>query len=295
MILIYGDSVGGVIDEKPFTPGGDGSMPLYIPTLGRVAKQKTYRLLPDTWKSRVTFVVHAREADAFLKTWQFGEDRIVVVDKVGAPHARKTAIDDAARRGFHKIFMLDDDLRFCYRPDDWQYKIKDYCGDMTPEVLDKALCTMELCLNHYVHCGFGARAGNQAKPQLHVDFNGRLMRSFGVRVDVLKEKGIDIAKYPYWEDFHVVLSLLRRGYPNYVSLDYTTDGYTNTEGGCSLYRDEPTLRATRIDFLAEHGKFAKKNDKPAKTWGQGFANAETAPDMIIQWKKAFEERDLYGK
>jgi hypothetical protein len=114
-----------------------------------------------------------------------------------------------------------------------------------------------------------------------------MMRSFGVDCNVLLEEEITFDKYLYWEDFHVTLSLLTRGYPNLLSVVYCSDGVTNEEGGVSLYRNHDDLVRVRAAFLEEWGQWAQANDrKSAKNW-KG-TDAAFVPDLKIAWRKAAE-------
>jgi hypothetical protein len=113
------------------------------------------------------------------------------------------------------------------------------------------------------------------------------MRAFGVDRRVLAKEKIRFDKYLFWEDFHVALSLLKKGYENIVTTDYCNDAATNTSGGCSLYRSLDKLAAVRKDFLQEHAPFAVAVDKTAKSWGGGMGGVgATVPDLKIYWQKA---------
>lgn len=267
-------------------------MRIYIPTLGRVEawtrpenRQLTFHWIPVEWKKHLWLCVHQREADAF--SWW---EQKIVVDKVGAPHARQQIVEHATRSYEDpRIAMFDDDLRFARREKDWVVKFGSASQSTEQDVSDALEMLFER-LNEYAMVGISARQGNQSRPERIGEENKRMMRSFGVRTDVLHSTGIRFDKYPFWEDFHVALSLLRRGYPNYLILEHMTDGITNKPGGCAEYRTNAALAACREAFLAEHAPYAQPNDKSTSAWSG--AEAETAPDLRISWLKAFEERDL---
>lgn len=256
-------------------------MELIIPTRGRVGKQVTFNSLPPKWQDKVVFVVSPEEKDAFER---YGRP-ILVCEKVGVPAARQLAVDTYPQSC---LFFLDDDLRFSQRCKGWEFGVKTKLDKMTFEDMGHALDVMEEELQEFAAVGFDARGGNNNRPYLKKRIVYRMMRAFGVDCGVLNEERIRFDVFPYWEDFHVTLELLKKGYANSVSMDFCADGVTNTAGGCSLYRNLDDLRTTRDAFIAMHSPFAVSNEKPAESWGGGMGGAgATVPDMRIFWRKAY--------
>jgi hypothetical protein len=254
---------------------------IYIPTLGRFDRQKSFEQLPDRVKPHVWFVVHRNEEPQ----WRTRTSNLVVMDVIGAPAFRQAAVEHCTTA---KMLMFDDDLEFGARSDKWTVDFPQILKS-TPAQIEAALAEMAAKLDEYAMVGMGARQMNQA---LKGDYNknSRIMRAFGVRVDLLKDLNIRFDKFKYWEDFHVVLSFLRRGYSTLSLNRYTNNASTNSDGGCSVYRNPKDLKEVREAFLTEHGRFCVAVDKPATGWRNW--DDTIAPDLRVAWKRAYEERDL---
>ena len=262
-------------------------MRIYIPTLGRRDKQITFNTLTKFWQERTWFVVHRREVELFK-----GHPNLVVVEKIGAPHARQTAVDHCLK-GFlagecsASLFMFDDDLRFSQRVKDWNIDTNVRLEQMSPDDLHKALEFFQERLDDYAAVGMSARGMNNQVPDHPYKEAGRLMRAFGVRADILDYKKIRFDKFEYWEDFHVTLELLKNGYATYVSTAHCNDGITNADGGCSEYRNRDGLLKTRGEFIEYHAPYVKANDKSSESWGN--TDESTMPDIRIAWVKCYED------
>jgi hypothetical protein len=246
----------------------------------------TFLAFPQELKEMTTLVVHRSEAEKYA---EFGCP-MILMDEIGAPKFRQAAVDELSSQ-YDRLFFFDDDLRFCRRVDDWAFRTNAKLQQATPDDIAAAMVLMNQAMDERAMVGLGARGFNQELQDRHWRYNYRQMRSFGVRTDILQHEGIRFDKYPFWEDFHVTLSLLRRGYPNAVSNWYVTDtSETNAAGGVSVYRTEAALRECREAFLQEHGAFCEAVDKSAAGWRQW--DGATAPDLRVNWRKAWEERDL---
>lgn len=256
------------------TPG----MTIYIPTKGRVDRQVTFKQLPMAWQAKTWFVVCPEEEKEFSWT-----PNVLVCHETGVPAARQYALDVCMTR---YAFFLDDDLRFSRREENWSME-QPQMRKMTSADLGDALDWCRSLLKDYPMVGLDARGGNNQRPEIHVKINTRIMRAFGVDTAILNKEKIRFDKYLFWEDFHVALSLLVRGYKNIVTTDYCNDAATNTPGGCSTYRTTEKLLAVRKLFLQEHAPFATAVDKTAKSWGEKMGGAgATVPDLKIYWQKA---------
>lgn len=258
-------------------------MLIYIPTKGRTHKpQLTYTSLPVHWQKKTWFVTTSDEAKSLQR--QYDTNRVLVCDLPGVPAARQAVLEHGMER---YVFMFDDDLRFCRRVEDWTPE-KPSMRKSTEKDIDEALHLMQDKLEtRFVQVGFGYRGNNNAIPEKEFRIACRMMRSFGVDVDYLNKLQIRFDKYLFWEDFHVTLSLLTRGFPNWMSVVHCTDGVTNSEGGVSLYRTPERLLSVREEFLKEHAPFAVANDdKSAKGWAG--TDSDVMPDLKIYWQKAYK-------
>lgn len=252
-------------------------MNIYIPTYGRKGKQKTFNRMTPKLKAKTFFVIRPEEYDWYKRH----TNPPVVCEKVGVPAARQAAFDHCQE---DKLWFFDDDLNFSYRPENWSMD-NFHLKPLSPEGLEIALDMLEKQLDEYAIVGMDERAMNQGKPQRFFKEAGRIMRAFGIRKDIVLEEGLRFDKYLFWEDFHIALSLYKKGYKAYLSLVYLNNGTTNTQGGVSSYRDFEKLKAERDRFLQEHSPFAVPVDKRPESW-QGISEWPFVPDVKVYWKKA---------
>lgn len=234
----------------------------------------TAEMLSPRWLEKTIFVVCPEEAGRF-------ENELVCAEPGVAP-ARQAALDHCDEQ---YLFMFDDDLRFCQRVDDWDLETNPRCRMSTKEDVDEILDIMEATLEEYAAVGFGPRGNNNSLKETKWSLASRMMRAFGIDVEIFREEGIRFDEFKYWEDFHVTLELLKRGYPNAISARYLVDSVTNADGGVSLYRNADDLRRVRERFVEYHSPFVKPVDKTAKSWANH--KEDTVPDVRIAWKKAW--------
>lgn len=247
---------------------------LYIPTLGRVDRQLTYKLLPASIRKHTVTVVDESEKDAF-------PDRQVLVCPKGCrgtPSVRKFILDqhDTRRHG-PVLMMLDDDLRWATRLADGKLRpSRDQDIEAMFAELDRVLRT------EVIHASVLARA--QAA-QVHEDqYCVRMVQMLGYNVKELRKLPVEYDRGAM-EDFDVTLQLLRMGKPNKVLANWTQDQTgSDLPGGCSTYRT-PQFQAAWCRRLHElHPEFVKVVTKETKVaWGGGQRT-----DVNIAWKKAFK-------
>jgi len=254
-------------------------MNIYIPTYGRIGKQKTFNAMTKTLREKTFFVIRPEEYDWYKRH----SNPPIIVDKIGVPAARQAAIEHCQD---NKLWFFDDDLNFSYRPENWS--LENYTlYQMDAKKLEEALKFLEEQLDQFAIVAMDERAMNQGKPQRYYKEAGRVMRSFGIRKDIIIEENLRFDKYLFWEDFHIALSLFKKGYKGYISLVYLNNGTTNVKGGVSSYRNFEILKNEREKFLQEHAPFATPVNKYPKSW-QGIENWAYVPDVKIYWKKALE-------
>jgi hypothetical protein len=257
-------------------------MLIYIPTYKRVGRQITLAALPKEWLSRTWLVVRPEEKDAHF--FDGRPCKVVVCDKKGVPAARAAALVHAEQSREETAWFFDDDLRFSVRQPFWDFLL----GDVKMQKADRfdinrGLERAERLIGPSLPMvGWDARGGNDRRPEEDLKYNCRVMRAFGVHITTLRQQVIDIAKYDFWEDFHVALSLIERGFPIANMMKITNDGVTNSAGGVSTYRNVEALRKCREAFCKEH-PFAKPIEKQPKSWS--VDGGETVPDLTIYWQK----------
>lgn len=263
-------------------------MRIYIPTYRRPNVQTTFHKLPRQWQDKLWFVV--REDEEHLFKWH---PRLVIVRAPGAPEARQAALLHCVSEGETKLWMFDDDLTFSCRSGDMDYdsngKEFHILRPMTLDDMDRGLSEADSELDTYAAVAFSARGFNNGIVADRRE-GYRMMMAFGVRTDFLAEHHIRFNEFKFWEDFHVTLEILKRGYPNLIMMDYCHNGVTNKAGGVSTYRTRERLLEEREKFIARHAPYAIAVEKKAESWGQGMSG--TVPDLKIDWAKALREAPL---
>src|SRR5262245_15903566 len=147
------------------------------------------------------------------------------------------------------VFMLDDDMDFCYRPDMSSPALE------TIKDLERFEAMFNLIeqwlLEGFVHVGLAARQGSNNVFEPYKDAT-RMMNCYAYDTHALKELGVEFGRVPVMEDFDLTLQLLRKGYPNRVSYQYVWNQRgSGAEGGCSSYRT-PALQAEAAQKLRDY-------------------------------------------
>ncbi len=271
-------------------------MLIYIPTYKRVGRLTTLQFLSDEWQRKTYLVIRPEE----LGFHEWPASRTITCATPGVPAARQAAVCHARAMG-KNCFMFDDDLRFAIRPPGWKFPKNTKLRKATIADVSRGLDHVHRMLmvgpsrwtvqdGQPIHMlGFDARGGNNQRECDDVQFNCRVMRAFGVNTKTLEKHNIRFDTFPFWEDFHVALSLIAHGYRIGNLMNYTNDAGTNTAGGCSTYRNYEALARCQTLFALEH-KHAKPVLKRPKSWGGALgADAKGIPDFVIYWKKAVQD------
>lgn len=181
------------------------------------------------------------------------------------------------------VIMLDDDLTFAMRREDDREKFL----PATPDQVFMAVKAMESALlRGSAHVSLGAREGGNRRTDRFYHY-GRMMRALGYRRDIVVDRyGLEFSAVRAMEDFHVTLSLLERGESCLTLNDWVTDQKdgSNAPGGCSEWRSSEIQAAAAVKLAALHPRYVKVVDKPP------VGKWPARKDVIIQWKKAYEER-----
>lgn len=250
-------------------------MRLIIPTYGRASidRQHTLRALKSAGFSP-TLVVQAREADQY----RMPAELAVLPDNIRTIGPTRDWIME--NFSDEKLMLMDDDLAFAKRRFDDPQKFL----ACTPDDIVDLVMKIEDALDDYDHVGVAGREGANriTKPFRLVE---RMMRVLAYNRSVYFEVGAKFADIPLMEDFHMILSWLRAGAPNYIINSYVQDqiGGANATGGCSTYRTDQlqTLAAHKLAQL--HPGFVTVMEKTTKVaWGGG-----TRTDVRVSWKAAY--------
>tara|TARA_R110000822_G_scaffold84867_2_gene199006 strand:+ start:865 stop:1635 length:771 start_codon:yes stop_codon:yes gene_type:complete len=189
--------------------------------------------------------------------------------------------------GYHtvedKFFILDDDLKFAYREDINSTKLTP-CND-DEFILGEMFELLILKLDTYPMVGVSARFGNNNFENSYKECTRQMcFHGFRKKEFLMVEHSRVLCR----QDFDRTLQYLIRGWKNYVTYLYTHDQPgSNTEGGCSTYRDHKMLKEQAYKLQELHPDFVTVVKKKTKTSWKG----EERYDVRVQWKKAFESSE----
>lgn len=264
---------------------GRGHLPL--PTLDTLLRG------PDA--NIVRLVVQAKEAKqyaAHAAKLQKTEHLIVLPPRIKRlSPTRQWILDNHGPTD--KFALFDDDLVFAKRRRDDPTKFE----PTEARDIHRMVEMLYDYLDAYAHVGLMAREGGNRVP---LRANGkpvpmleatRMMRVLGYRASVARGLGCRFDRLPTKQDFDMTLQLLRKGYPNAVITEFVhNQSGSNTEGGCSTYRDDAMMAASAEGLRKLHPDFVKVVEKETKSaWGGG-----KRVDVQISWKKALAEGQANG-
>ncbi len=285
---------------------------IVIPTHNRptLTDQKTWRSLPKELRQE-TLIITSTKRDMKLLRKALGHKHVYAIDDPsidGIAKKRQWIVENVKAE---YIVQLDDDLTFQHRCPKrmrelndkgmWQMK-KKFAGEKfirTSEMTDKqkmkawARMVDYVTSRGFVHGGFGPRMGNNTEKGEY-RINGRVMQAMFHHRRTLLKRDIRFDAVRFREDFHVNLSLLKLGYPNFVNAQFIVNADPfGKNGGCS---DERTIEASNkeAELLAKmHTPFVKVAERKYK----GAANIPRK-EVTCYWQKAYssaKKKDRYVK
>lgn len=263
---------------------------IYIPTRGRVGRQVTREYFPAS-----TLVVPVDE----LQVYQAEPGSMLACPrKIDGISATRQWILETATEDF--VVMMDDDLRF-YTWEDMDKPKKLRKAD--PEELAECLPQVIKAVNaaDVIHASIGPRMFapervkggrciwryNAKANNVHIYNRQRVLEEMsggsGIEGSGIDFKFTDVR---LMEDYHVTLSLLRRGYHNleYNGIVWNQD-QSGAKGGCSEYRDEAMQAEAARQLKELHNQFVTVERKFSSS-GRGAMSHRT--DVKINWRKAYE-------
>ncbi len=249
-------------------------MDIFIVSSGRPLKQTTWASLPRSLQERTVVVVPKDEVEQYVAAnpgmgvegcpeFGIGKTRQWVVEKVDG-----------------HVAMLDDDLVFATRRTDDPTKF----FNSTAKEVEELFENIDACLDNCAHVGVATREGGNRNTERFLR-NTRMLRILCYDTPVLKKHNIRFDSMPVMEDFHVTLSLLRKGYENVV-FNYMVQNQngSNLLGGCSQYRTADIQEMGAILLRSKHPQFVKVVKKTTKS---AWSDMKERFDVVVQWKKSF--------
>lgn len=268
-------------------------MHIYIPSRSRyMVKSLTLERIIDGWPDdKVHLVVPTDQAKQYRTMPERRGIGIIACPAKGIAATRKWIGENSET---DKFLMLDDDLRFFYRPrirplDDplegaglpndkppRLYRSK-------PEHIFRCFTLVEQMLSRYVHVAIGAREGNNTLPYPFTECK-RPLRALAYQRDAFL--ACEHGRVAIMEDFDVTLQLLRKGHKNCIITGYAQDQYaTALPGGCSDYRDHQLHEANVRKLAKLHSPFVSTREKKNIHGGEFGHRLEAT----IQWKASYED------
>lgn len=267
-------------------------MQIFIPSRSRFGiKSLTVERIEGGWEGKyeVALVVPTSQRKAYLSMPNRGKIGVLGCPENGIAKTREWI----GKRADDKFLMLDDDLRFFYRPitrplDDplpgaglpnqnpprlYRARVVDIIG---------MFATIDTALNSYVHAAVGPREGNQNWPYPFAE-NRRPLRALAYRRKQFLE--CEHGRVDIMEDFDITLQLIAKGHKNFITTNFAQDQYqTQLAGGCSDYRDHALHERSVLKMVELHAPFVVPKQKQNKHGG-AFG---TRTEATIYWAKAYK-------
>ena len=264
--------------------------PIIIPSRGRANACATIENIPSKFYDNIWLYVIEAESAAYQATneilWN-GKVHVICAAPSTVTISEKRermVLHITERTGTKKFWMMDDDLKFFRRKNEWE-------GDTRLEILhvmddhgfdtmfDEIETMMDDPSEHLCAIGISMRQGNNNLKDVG-DRNTRLIRCGLYDAEPFLEATHNRLKF--MGDFDVMLQMLERGWDNFVVAKYSQDhGSTNAKGGCAVARTEEVMEEVAHGLAALHPGCVVTKKKANKTGG-----LKERTDVTIYWKKA---------
>lgn len=255
-------------------------MKIYIPTQGRIDKQKTVdRIGPDNCEEfDVTLVCPPDEAKELRS--RYPHVTVVPCKVKGIAGTRQWILEHARKNDEGVILMLDDDLstwrmRGEQKPDgQWKYT------KATEKEIRNGLRVFDQLMQNYAHGSIGHALFAQTQP--HLKYNSRMLRALAYNMRLMPK---DIKfRLKVMEDFDIALQLFTRGFESVSTYSLVQDQHqNNSDGGCSVYRtDEVQAKAAHdlAELWPEYVTVVTRT--PKREW----IGMPVRTDVRVNWRKA---------
>jgi hypothetical protein len=253
---------------------------IFIPTRGRLDWQFTWKNLPPELQEVAVLVCPEEE----VQDHELRGRRAIARPPVRLSAVRQWIVEKAARQD-EPVIMLDDDLSFFVRanPEAW---------NLAPANPDQTLALFER-LNGYVDSGVYAHAGLSPRQMNNTHFPAteqhtmRMNAVHCVDPEILAKEGIRYDTVELMEDYHVTLSLFKKGYDNIVITNGAWDQNrgSGADGGFALTRTKELQEAASNRLAELHPECVKVVTKKPKT-GQGDVWGGERTDVKVGWQEA---------
>jgi hypothetical protein len=255
-------------------------MAIIIPTRSRTNDQLTVQNLPKQLMDRVTLVCQTKKEANKISSLRSDFEVIAQPDpEWGIARKRDWIIEEWVRRGFDKVFMLDDDLRFATRVSEDDWHLRPIIGE---ELVQEFQRIEDKLGPEFPHAGFGQRQGNNMLEGAGWKSPGKQVCTLGYYLPIVaNEVRWDLVELR--EDMCVTLQLLLKGYPNAIWTETTHDQRKfDAPGGCSTYRTEAMNNEEAKKLAALFPNYVDLAHRKYKTGAERI-------EVIIKWQQALKE------
>lgn len=248
---------------------------IYIPTVGRAAKQKTaLRLLAADIDFKL--VVPTGTAGEYKKEWGWAKGSTVLECPAKGIRATRQWILEHEGRG--KLAMLDDDLEFYAR-----ISASTNFRKCTAPDLRRMFYHAETMLSKFAHGGFAEKFMSQARPRGH-QLNKRYFHILCYNTRLFPRPA-PTYRTETGEDHDMNLQLLLAGKPGFLITDWAHADKAWAEGGCCTWRTKEVNEAA-CRKLAELFPGIVRLEEAKKDM---VNHGGTPFTMRINWRKAAEQ------
>jgi len=254
-------------------------MRIIIPTKGRTNRQLTLASIAGQLTKKTTLVCPEREVAALKDIRTDIEVVAQPNDDWGIAKKRGWILEEWLRRGYDKIVMLDDDLRFATRKTNSDWHLKEIQGNELVPHFDK----LEAKLGpEFPHVGFGQRQGNNQLETVGWKSPGKMCYVLAFYLPIVV-KYVEFNRVRTREDMDISLQLLRQGYPNAIFTETVCDQRKfDAPGGTS---DERTMESSNEDARV----LASLHPGLVSVVQRDYKASVPRDEVIVQWEKALEE------
>lgn len=265
---------------------------IYIPTYGRIDKQKTFDNLPENWKERAVLVAAASEEAELKKNYPVivapcqgpapeGADPL----EYGLSPTRKWIAYEA---GDIKHAVFDDDMEdFLYtlRPSDKKEgEPPNIKINKDQDKFDEMMADMDRVLDEVVTAGLEVTWNPPMEND--VNFCWRQTTNHFYNGKTFPKDKIDFTSLKCTQDYFILLQLLTMGYQNAVHMRWRVrPSGTQAKGGCAVYRTIEVHNKSMRDLQERFPKFVSLRET---TQNSGSWKGMTKLAAMIQWKKAYK-------
>lgn len=246
-------------------------------------------LYPDrtTIESGYNTALIVRHKEAFSYREYYNGTVMPMENNVNIADKRKRALSFAAKSQIEWLFIVDDDVSFYYRNENFGSKYSALHEEIVKrDIFNKILYeSIMLCNEKFPLIGIPLKQGS-FKLKYTFRKNAPIIRFVCYHVPTLKKESIDVTGLgtPFMSDRFVQLSLLSKGYRSLSNCRFCVgDSGTGYRGGCSETR---TVLNQSQSAIRLHKTFTDYVSLKYKT--NGLWN-EARYDCKIDWGKFFNE------